>query len=601
MHKFRTHQCGELTFSSVGKLVKVSGWIHRKRDHGGIYFIDLRDYSGIVQLVTSDQEFITYKLTKESFRKLRALNCESVITVQGKVIKRSYKTANNDILTGQIEVMIIQYHIESKSSYLPINIHSIGDVSEDLRLKYRFLDLRRTTMQQNIKFRSEVIRFLRTEMYTRNFLELQTPILSSSSPEGARDFLVPSRLNPGNFYALPQSPQQFKQLYMIAGFDKYFQIAPCFRDEDARADRAPGEFYQLDVEMSFVTQEDIFVVMEAILFNTFTKFGNLNVSDIPFPKISYKDSLMKYGTDKPDLRNPIIIKDVTSVFKGSQFSIFHNAINKGSIVKAIPINKAPNLTRGFFNKMNIFAQSQLKSEGLAYITINANNETKGPVAKFLGIEKLNDLKKICNLQSGDSVLFICDQERKAIFNAGKIRSKVGEDLNLIDQGKFRFCWIIDYPLYCMNHDTHALEFFHNPFSMPQGGLEVLEKAKSLESKLSIKAYQYDIICNGLELSSGAIRNHQLPIMYKSFNNVGFTNDQVNTSFPAIINALKYGAPPHGGIAPGIDRMIMLLAEKPNIREIIAFPLNQRGKNFLMDAPSAINSKLLTELRLSILK
>ena len=601
MHKFRTHQCGELNSDSTGKVIKVSGWIHRKRDHGGMYFIDLRDHSGIIQLVTSDKDFIIHKLTKESFRELRTLNCESVITIEGKVVKRSCTTRNDNMMTGQIEVIIIRYQIESKSIHLPINIHSTQHLSEDLRLKYRFLDLRNTTMQKNIKFRSEVIRFLRAEMHKKDFLELQTPILSASSPEGARDFLVPSRLSPGNFYALPQSPQQFKQLYMIAGFDKYFQIAPCFRDEDARADRAPGEFYQLDIEMSFITQEDIFNITEPIIFNTFTKFGSSKVSGIPFPKIPYQDSLMKYGTDKPDLRNPIIIKDVTSIFKGSGFSIFHNAIDKGHIVKGIPVHKASNLTRGFFDKMSTFAQSQLKSKGLAYITISPNNEIKGPIAKFLSAEKLNNLKYLCKLQPGDSVFFICDQEKKAILNAGKIRIKLGEDLNLIDQDKFSFCWIVDYPLYCINNDTKKLEFFHNPFSMPQGGLRILEKSRSLDSKLSIKAYQYDIICNGIELSSGAIRNHQLPIMYEVFNNVGFTKDQVNKAFPAIVNALKYGAPPHGGIAPGIDRIIMLLAKKPNIREVIAFPLNQQGKNLLMNAPSEINKNLLVELNLVISK
>lgn len=601
MHKFRTHRCGDLSFNDIGKLVKVSGWIHRKRDHGGVYFIDLRDHFGIVQLVTSDQDNRIHTIPKEDFDRLTSLSYESVITVEGMVVKRSDDTINNEMATGEVEIVIEKYIVESEAEILPINVNSTQPFPEDLRLKYRFLDLRKDKMHHNVKLRSDVIKFLRNEMWKQGFSEYQTPILTASSPEGARDFLVPSRLNPGNFYALPQAPQQFKQLYMISGFDRYFQIAPCFRDEDARADRAPGEFYQLDIEMSFVTQEDIFSTLEIILSNTFKNFSNWNISSFPFKRISYDESILKYGNDKPDLRNPIVIADVTDVFKGSDFSIFNNAIEKGSVIRAIPIHKCGDLSRGFYDKMIAYAQSDLKAKGLAYIIVDESGNGKGPIAKFLNDEKFVELKKICNLNPGDSVFFACDVEKIAASNAGKIRNKLGHDLGLIKENEFNFCWIVDYPFYEWSEDEKKLDFFHNPFSMPQGGLDVLNKASTIEEKLSIKAYQYDIICNGIELSSGAIRNHQLPIMYKAFENTGYSVEQVDKSFPAMVKALKYGAPPHGGIAPGVDRMIMLLANEPNIREVIAFPLNQNAQDLLMGAPSEVDKKLLSELGLSIAK
>lgn len=601
MHKFRTHRCGDLSSDDIGKSVKVSGWVHRKRDHGGVYFIDLRDHFGTVQLVTSDQEESIHTLLKEDFDKLTSLSYESVITVEGRVVKRSDKTINSEMATGEIEIVVEKYVIESEAEMLPINVNSTQPFPEDLRLKYRFLDLRKEKMHSNIKLRSDVIKFLRSEMWKQGFSEYQSPILTASSPEGARDFLVPSRLNPGNFYALPQAPQQFKQLYMISGFDRYFQIAPCFRDEDARADRAPGEFYQLDIEMSFVTQEDVFAIVEHVLFNTFKNFSDWEISPSSFQKISYEESILKYGTDKPDLRNPILIVDATNVFKGSDFSIFNNAIEKGDVIRAIPIHKCGNLSRGFYDKMISYAQFELKSKGLAYIIIDENGKGKGPIAKFLSDDKLIQIKKICNLRPGDSVLFVCDTVKIAAFNAGKIRSKLGHDLGLIKENKFTFCWIIDYPLYEWDEEKKKLEFFHNPFSMPQGGLDALNKASTIEEKLGIKAYQYDIICNGIELSSGAIRNHQLPIMYKAFEIAGYSVDEVNHSFPAMVKALKFGAPPHGGIAPGVDRIIMLLANEPNIREVIAFPLNQNAQDLLMGAPSIIDKKLLSELGLIVLK
>nr|WP_272906033.1 aspartate--tRNA ligase [Candidatus Bandiella numerosa] len=582
-------------------MVKVSGWIHRKRDHGGVYFIDLRDHFGIVQLVTSDQDNRIHTIPKEDFDKLTSLSYESVITVEGRVVKRSEDTINNEMATGEVEIVIEKYIVESEAEMLPINVNSTQPFPEDLRLKYRFLDLRKDKMHDNVKLRSDVIKFLRNEMWKQGFSEYQTPILTASSPEGARDFLVPSRLNPGSFYALPQAPQQFKQLYMISGFDRYFQIAPCFRDEDARADRAPGEFYQLDIEMSFVTQEDIFATLEIILSNTFKNFSNWNISNSPFKRISYDESILKYGTDKPDLRNPILIADVTDIFKGSDFSIFSNAIEKGSVIRAIPIHKCGDLSRGFYDKMIAYAQSDLKAKGLAYIIVDESGNGKGPIAKFLSDEKFVELKKICNLNAGDSVFFACDVEKIAASNAGKIRNKLGHDLGLIKENEFNFCWIVDYPFYEWSEDEKKLDFFHNPFSMPQGGLDVLNKASTIEEKLCIKAYQYDIICNGIELSSGAIRNHQLPIMYKAFENTGYSVEQVDKSFPAMVKALKYGAPPHGGIAPGVDRMIMLLANEPNIREVIAFPLNQNAQDLLMGAPSEVDKKLLSELGISILK
>lgn len=599
MHKFRTHHCGALSAQDIGNTVKVSGWIHRKRDHGGVYFIDLRDHFGIVQLVTSDQDDRINALNTKDFDTFTSLSYESVITVAGKVVKRSDETINKEMPTGEVEIVVQQFTIESEAETLPINVNSDQPFPEDLRLKYRFLDLRKDKMHANIMLRSKVIKYIREEMHKQGFNEFQTPVLTASSPEGARDFLVPSRLHPGEFYALPQAPQQFKQLFMIAGFDKYFQIAPCFRDEDARADRAPGEFYQLDVEMSFVTQGDIFAAIEPVLANTFKKFSNWKVTKPPFPKITYHDATLKYGSDKPDLRNPIIIREATKVFKGSDFNIFNKAIEGGSIVRAIPVHNCKGLSRGFYDKMIVFAQSDLQAKGLAYIIIDENREGKGPIAKFLTPEKMGMLKEICSLNPGDCVFFTCDIEEIATQNAGKVRDKLGHELNLIAKEGFRFCWIIDYPLYEWDKEQKKLDFFHNPFSMPQGEMKSLN-AKTLGEKLSIKAFQYDIICNGVELSSGAIRNHKLPIMYKAFENVGYNRDQVDKNFPAMVKALKYGTPPHGGIAPGIDRIIMLLADEPNIREVVAFPPNQNAQDLLMGAPAKIDKASLRELNISII-
>jgi aspartyl-tRNA synthetase len=599
VHKFRTHKCGQLSAQDIGNVVKVSGWIHRKRDHGGVYFIDLRDHFGIVQLVTSDQDDKLYTLPKDEFNTLTSLSYESVITVVGKVVKRSDETINKDIPTGEVEIVVERFWIESEAETLPLNVNSDQPFPEDLRLKYRFLDLRKEKMHNNIMLRNKVIKFLRDEMHKQGFNEFQTPILTASSPEGARDFLVPSRLHPGKFYALPQAPQQFKQLFMIAGFDKYFQIAPCFRDEDARADRAPGEFYQLDIEMSFVTQEDIFASIEPVLANTFRTFSNWKVTDHPFPHITYHDALLKYGSDKPDLRNPIIISDATEVFRGSDFAIFNTAIENGSVIRAIPIHNCKGLSRGFYDKMIAFAQAELKAKGLAYIIIDENGEGKGPIAKFLNQEKFNKLKEICGLNPEDSVFFTCDTESIAAKNAGKVRDKLGQELNLIAENEFRFCWIVDYPFYEWNEEEKKLDFCHNPFSMPQGGIDAIANAKTVEDKLAVKAFQYDIICNGIELSSGAIRNHNLPLMYQAFAHVGYTSIQVDENFPAMVKALKYGAPPHGGIAPGIDRMIMLLANEPNIREIIAFPLNQNAQDLLMGAPTNVDKKALRDLHIML--
>ena len=601
MHRFRTHKCGELNTSSIGKLVKVSGWIHRKRNHGGIYFIDLRDYFGIIQTVISYNNDNKKNLNKETIKDLLSLNYESIVTIEGKVVKRSLKTINSELSTGKVEIYIYTYKLESQSNSLPINVNSIYSAPEDLRLQYRFLDLRRDKMQQNIRLRSEVIKFLRVEMWSRDFIELQTPILTSSSPEGARDFLVPSRLNKGSFYALPQAPQQFKQLYMMSGFDKYFQIAPCFRDEDARSDRAPGEFYQLDIEMSFITQEEIFKLTEEILSKTFKKFSNYRLPNIPFPRITYSDSMIKYGSDKPDLRNPIVINDVTHVFQNSKFNIFFDGIKNSKVIRAIPVHGCGYLKRSFYDKIIQFSKKELKSSGLGYIYLDKNNILKGSLAKFLSESEIIDIKKKCVLNMGDSVFFICDKEKNASLIAGKIRDKIGQDLNLIKKNEFHFCWIVDYPFYKFNEKNNRLEFFHNPFSMPQGGLEALNKAEVLADKLTIKAYQYDIVCNGVEISSGAIRNHQLITMYKAFSAIKYSEAQVNKMFPGITQALRYGAPPHGGIAPGIDRMLMLLSHEENIREIIAFPLNQKAQNTMMRAPSSVNEQALLDLGLLLPK
>ena len=599
MHKYRTHNCGELNIANVGSIVRLSGWIHRKRDHGGVYFIDLRDHYGITQLVSSDHDESLIKISKEDYQILSSLSYESVITITGTVLKRSAETVNSNIPTGSIEVVIEDFTIHSKADTLPMTVNSDSTFPEDLRLRYRFLDLRREKLHNNIVMRNNVIRFIRENMYSLGFNEFQTPILTASSPEGARDFLVPSRLHHGMFYALPQAPQQFKQLLMMSGFDRYFQIAPCFRDEDARADRAPGEFYQLDIEMSFVTQEDVFGTIEPVLFNLFKKFSDFEVTPAPFPRIKYADSMLQYGSDKPDLRNPIIISDVTSIFKDSEFAVFKDAISQGACVRAIPGPQTSSQPRSFFDKMVSYAQSDLKAKGLAYIVFSEDGSAKGPAVKFLTDNQLQELKTKANIQNGDSVFFVCEKHMIAAKMAGSIRTKLGSELNLLEKNVYKVCWVNDYPFYEWSEEDKKLDFSHNPFSMPQGGLEVLEQADTIEKQLEIIAYQYDIVCNGIELSSGAIRNHKPEIMYKAFSLVGYDKDFVDSKFGGMIKAFNYGAPPHGGLAPGIDRIVMLLADEPNIREVIAFPLNQSAQDLLMLAPSAVTEKQLKELNISI--
>lgn len=587
MHKYRTHNCNELKISDVGTEVKLSGWVHRRRDHGNLVFVDLRDHYGITQIVFTDQN---PQLMDDASR----LRYESVVTVVGKVVARSEETINNTLPTGHIEVLAGEFIIESAADTLPFVINTEKDAPEDSRLKHRFLDLRREKLHNNIMLRSQIISYIRQLMTARGFTEFQTPILTASSPEGARDFLVPSRLHPGKFYALPQAPQQFKQLLMVSGFDRYFQIAPCFRDEDARADRSPGEFYQLDIEMSFVTQEDIFSTIELVMYELFTKFTDKKVSEAPFIRIPYNESMLKYGSDKPDLRNPIVITDVTEIFRDSDFTIFRENIKKGSIVRAIPAPSATSQPRSFFDKMIEFAISE-GAGGLGYIQFSESGEAKGPVAKFLSTQQLEDLKATANISNGDAVFFASDKKDKAAKLAGKVRIKLADELDLLEKDCFKFCWITDFPFYELNEETGKIDFSHNPFSMPQGGLEALENAKTTEELLELTAYQYDIVCNGIELSSGAVRNHKPEIMYKAFAIAGYSEEEVDKRFGGMIRAFKFGAPPHGGIAPGIDRIVMLLAEATNIREIIAFPLNQQAEDLLMNAPNYVEDKALKEL------
>jgi len=587
MHLFRTHTCGSLRQEDAGHTVRLSGWVHRKRDHGQLLFIDLRDHYGLTQCVIDNDS--PYFSEAESIRN------ESVITLTGQVVERMGDTINPQLPTGSIELLVDTFKIESLADPLPLQVNGSGEFPEDTRLRYRFLDLRREQVHANIVLRSSVISSFRRRMTDAGFMEIQTPILTSSSPEGARDYLVPSRLYPGHFYALPQAPQQFKQLLMVAGFDRYFQIAPCFRDEDARADRSPGEFYQLDFEMSFVTQEDVFAAIEPILHGVFVEFGKKRtLTPLPFPQITYDDSMLKYGNDKPDLRIPFEIIDVTDIFKGSGFSIFENQIAKGAVVRAIPAPQTSEKPRSFFDKLNEWARDQ-GTPGLGYITLDEQGEGRGPIAKFFDEARLKTLCDICNLQPGDSVFFSCGQKDQAAKLAGLTRTKLGHELELIDADTFKFCWIIDYPMFEFNEDKKQIDFSHNPFSMPQGGLEALES----QDPLTIKAYQYDIVCNGIELSSGAIRNHKPEIMYKAFEIAGYSREDVESQFGGLLNAFKFGAPPHGGAAPGIDRMIMLLADEPNIREIITFPMNQKAQDLLMQAPAPVSEKHLKELSLRV--
>ncbi|MDX1949259.1 MAG: aspartate--tRNA ligase [Rickettsiales bacterium] len=595
MHKYRTHNCNQLRKNDSGNIVRLSGWVHRKRDHGGVLFIDLRDHYGVTQLVFPQGG----KINPENADKIRF---ESVITITGKVIERAKEAVNPKMPTGEIEVVVEDLIGESlvEDEQLPVQVNTDKEFPENTRLKYRFLDLRREKLHNNIVLRSKVISEIRSFMTGQGFMEFQTPILTASSPEGARDFLVPSRLNPGKFYALPQAPQQFKQLLMISGFDRYFQIAPCFRDEDARADRSPGEFYQLDMEMSFVTQEDVFAAVEPLMVQLFTKFGgNKKMTASPFPHIKFDDAMLKYGSDKPDLRNPLIISDATEVFRNSNFGIFAKQIETGAIVRAIPAPQTAKLGRGFFDRKNELAK-ELGYAGLGYIIFDdATGEGKGPIAKNLTTEQIEALKTQNNINAGDGLFFACGVKDKAAKQAGEFRKIIGEELNLLEKDVFKFCWITDFPYYEWDEEENKIIFSHNPFSMPQGGIEALQNAKTKEDLLAIKAFQYDIVCNGIELSSGAIRNHKPELMYKAFEIAGYGKEIVDEKFGGMIRAFKYGAPPHGGIAPGVDRMVMLLADEPNIREIIAFPLNQNAEDLLMNAPCFVEEKQLRELNIQL--
>ena len=586
MNKYRTHNCNELNIKDAGVKVILSGWINKKRDHGNLLFVDLRDNYGITQCIISKEN--------SYFEELERLQLETVIKLNGKVIKRSEDSINKELKTGEIEVSIENFEILGSCKELPLPVFSNQEYAEEIRLKYRFLDLRRKKIHENIILRSKVISFIRNEMNKLGFLEFQTPILTSSSPEGARDFLVPSRLNPGKFYALPQAPQQFKQLVMVSGFDKYFQIAPCFRDEDARADRSPGEFYQLDLEMSFVEQEDVFKIIEKLMVNLFKHFSSKKILHEKFPRIPYEESMKKYGTDKPDLRNPLIIQEVTDLFKRDdiKFDIFKKLVKSGSIVRAIITKNTKDQPRSFFDNIDKWAKEQGAS-GLAYFTIEQDKEIKGkgPVGKFFSEDSLKELMKNCNAEIGDSVFLACGKEKEIEKILSLARDKIAQDLDIIDKDQFAFCWIVDYPMYEFDANTKKVIFSHNPFSMPQGNIKEL----NFDKPLDIKAYQYDIVCNGIELSSGAIRNHIPELMYKLFSIAGYSAKEVNEKFSGMINAFNYGAPPHGGIAPGIDRIVMLLAGKENIREVTLFPMNQNAQDLMMQAPSEIDEKQLKEL------
>ena len=593
MNRYRTHTCSQLNKNDAGKNVKLSGWIHRKRDHGNLLFFDLRDHYGLTQCVIEN--------SSSFFKQVEKVKPESVVCVSGKVIKRSTDTINKDLSTGEIEITISSFEVLSSAKELPMPVFGEQDYPEETRLKYRFIDLRRKEMHENIILRSKVISFLRDKMISKGFLEFQTPILTASSPEGARDFLVPSRLHPGKFYALPQAPQQFKQMVMISGFDKYFQIAPCFRDEDGRADRSPGEHYQLDVEMSFVEQEDIFNMLEPIFFEVFTEFGKGKViSKTPFKRIKYKDAMLKYGTDKPDLRNPIEIFDVTKIMNREdvKLDIFKKSIARGSIVRAIPAPNTSSKPRSFFDEYNNWAKNE-GAKGLGYITIEKVKDKlqgKGPIAKFFSENSLNEIIKFCNLKKNDAVFFSCETQSIAEKISGLTRQKLGKDLNLIDVKKFEFCWIVDFPMYQYDEKEKKIDFSHNPFSMPQ--INPLDFDKT--NALSILAYQYDLVCNGFEISSGAIRNHLPELMYKVFSKVGYSKEDVNNKFKGMIKALSYGAPPHGGMAPGIDRIVMLLANKDNIREVTLFPMNQNAEDLLMGAPTKQTETNLKDLSIKVL-
>ncbi len=593
MNIYRTHNCNEVRASNSDEKVTLSGWIHKKRDHGNLVFIDLRDNYGMTQCVVQKDS--------SHFEEIEKLKLETVIKITGSCIKRAADAINAELDTGEMEVVVDSMEVLGTCGELPMPVFSDQEYSEDIRLKYRFLDLRRKKIHQNIILRSKVISFIRDKMSQLGFLEFQTPILTASSPEGARDFLVPSRLNPGKFYALPQAPQQFKQLIMVAGFDKYFQIAPCFRDEDARADRSPGEFYQLDIEMSFVEQEDVFTILEKLMNDVFSQFSKKKVISKVFPRISYDDALLKYGTDKPDLRNPLVIYDTTDLFLSEEvkFEIFKKLIKQGSLVRAIKTTKTSEQPRSFFDGIDKWAKEQGAS-GLAYLTIENNNNVlsgKGPIGKLFSEAAIKELMKLCEAEVGDSIFFACGKKSEVEKLSAIARDKIANELKLIDENTFAFCWIVDYPMFEQDPVTNKIDFSHNPFSMPQGKTENID----FDNPLNIKAYQYDIVCNGIELSSGAIRNHKPELMYKLFDIAGYSKDQVDDKFSGMINALSYGAPPHGGIAPGLDRIVMLLADEKNIREVTMFPMNQGAQDLMMNAPSDVTDQQLKELNLKKIK
>ncbi len=597
MHIYRTHTCNELRKSHVGETARLSGWVHRKRDHGGLLFIDLRDHYGLTQCVIEPDN--------KNFSTLERLRVESVITVSGKVVARGDDVINPNLPTGEVELVVDEVDIQSRAEELPLPVFGEPDYPEDIRLKHRYLDLRRQKLHQNIILRGQVINSIRRRMIDQGFNEFQTPILTASSPEGARDFLVPSRLNPGKFYALPQAPQQFKQLLMVAGFDRYFQIAPCFRDEDARADRSPGEFYQLDIEMSFATQEDVFAAIEPVMQGVFDEFSDgRTVTPAPFPRIPYREAMLKYGTDKPDLRIDILCSDVSEFFveDGVEFKAFKGIVQGGGVVRAIPAPKTKDQPRSFFDKMNGWAQREMQAPGLGYIRFEAGEsglEGKGPIAKFFPADVLRRMADKAGVGDGDALFFAAGKESEAVKLVGAARAEIGRQLGMIDESVFKFCWIVDFPMYEWDEDNKKIDFSHNPFSMPQGGMEVLQAADTDEKILNILAWQYDIVCNGIELSSGAIRNHRPDIMYKAFAIAGYDQATVDSEFSGMINAFKYGAPPHGGIAPGIDRIVMLLAGAENIREVIVFPMNQQAQDLMMNAPAEVAPKQLRELHIRL--
>ena len=601
MHLYRTHSCGELRQSHVGEVVKVSGWLHRRRDHGGVMFIDLRDHYGLTQIV--------FNPGVSEFETVERLRTESVLTIEGKVISRAAELVNDTLATGEIEIVATAVTVQSEAAELPLPVFGEPDYPEDIRLKHRYLDLRRETLHANMTLRADVIASIRRRMVEQGFTEYQTPILTASSPEGARDFLVPSRMHPGEFYALPQAPQQFKQLLMVSGFDRYFQIAPCFRDEDARADRSPGEFYQLDVEMSFVTQEDVFQSIEPVMRGVFEEFANWNgkqrqVPAEPFARIPYADAMLKYGSDKPDLRIPIICSDVSDIVvrEDVTLGVFRKIVETGGIVRAVPAPDTAGHPRSFFDKMDAWAKKEMQAPGLGYMRfVDEGGELKatGPIAKFFEPAALQALAKRAGIKAGDALFFAAGKKADAERLQGAARNRIGHELGIVEPDIFRFCWIIDFPMYEYDEDAKKVDFSHNPFSMPQGGLDALLAADTEAKQLALKAFQYDIVCNGIELSSGAIRNHLPEIMLKAFELAGYGPEIVEAEFGGMLNAFRYGAPPHGGIAPGVDRMVMLLADAENIRDVTLFPMNQQARDLMMQAPSPVEDKQLRELSIRL--